>query len=229
MYRRTCASKVRASYLGRIVRPGMTYIFVGRQIQCEEAITILRIRRCTSLQKRHCHMAMPLGDGVVQSCVARVVGRIDRTLVFQEQVDHGYRAHGGCSVKRILPPSITNASRCRWLLLEQLAGQIEVILGSHEVKNRLCLKCQSNPKVDSRTPWQVNDRFGISPGRCCLCAPMSANGKHKQERRGSSTCLVNVGATSQQKVHDFLCIPNACSYHERRPATVILQTPSVGG
>lgn len=68
------------------------------------------------------------------------VGRIQRALVLDQQVDHGYGADGGGAVEGVLASFVADAGGGRSVLVgvgEELAGYVEVVFGGYEVDHGL--------------------------------------------------------------------------------------------
>ena len=80
---------------------------------------------------------MAFRHGMVQCRVAGDVGRIQRGLVLQEQVDHRNRAYSSGAVQRVLA-ALVPCSRSRGRLpIEKLSGHLEVVLGRYEMHGGL--------------------------------------------------------------------------------------------
>ena len=78
---------------------------------------------------------MPLSNSVVQRGLPGAVGRVQRAAVLEQQVDHGHGAHGRGPVEGVLAALVAYAGRRgRGVLLEELAGHVEVGLGCEEVE-----------------------------------------------------------------------------------------------
>jgi hypothetical protein len=75
---------------------------------------------------------------MMQRRLPGAVGRVDGAAVLDQQVDHGHRADGGRAVQRVLPALVADAGRGRrGVVLEELAGQVEVGFGGQEVEGCL--------------------------------------------------------------------------------------------
>lgn len=62
---------------------------------------------------------MTLCDGMVERCIALVVGGIQRTLVLKQEEDHRRGARGGSAVDGVLATAVADPSRCRWFALDE--------------------------------------------------------------------------------------------------------------
>jgi len=78
---------------------------------------------------------MTLGDGVVQRGVALAVGGVKGAHVAEEQGDDGVCADGGGAVDGVLAAGVADAGG--GLVLDEEAGDVEVLLGGDEVKGGL--------------------------------------------------------------------------------------------
>ena len=79
---------------------------------------------------------------MVQRRVPGDVGRVQRAVVLEEQVHHGDGAHGSGPVQRVLAARVPDPRGRRRLALQQLARHLDVVLGRHEMHNRLHQECQ---------------------------------------------------------------------------------------
>ena len=80
---------------------------------------------------------MPFGDRVMQRRVPGQVGRVQGAPVLDQQIHHGHGTHRRGPVQGVLAALVADARRGRRLLLEQLLGDLEVVLGRYEVEDRL--------------------------------------------------------------------------------------------
>lgn len=75
-----------------------------------------------------------LGNGMMQSSLSIRVGCIQRALpLADEQVDHRGRAYGRGAVESILASAVAYPGGGGWFLVEELAGNVEVVLGGSKV------------------------------------------------------------------------------------------------
>ena len=80
---------------------------------------------------------MPFGDRVMQRRVPGQVGRVQGAPVLDQQIHHRHGTHRRGPVQGVLAAFVADARRGGRLLLEQLLGDFEVVLGGYEVEDRL--------------------------------------------------------------------------------------------
>ena len=81
---------------------------------------------------------MPLSNSMMQRRLAGAISRVQRAAVLQQQGDHGHRADGRGPVQRVLAALVAHTGRGRGrVLLEQLARDVEVGLGSEKMQSGL--------------------------------------------------------------------------------------------
>lgn len=76
---------------------------------------------------------MTFSDSVMQSSKTCRVRCVDWTLVLDEELDQRGRTDCRGSVQGILPTLVADPDGCGRLLVEQLAGELEIILGRHKM------------------------------------------------------------------------------------------------
>ncbi len=82
-------------------------------------------------------LTVPLRNSVMQWRLSRDVGRVQGTLIPQEQLGHGCRAARRRAVDGVLAALVPDARRRRRLVLQQAPRGVEVVLRRDEVKGRL--------------------------------------------------------------------------------------------
>jgi hypothetical protein len=76
---------------------------------------------------------------MMQGGIAFNVSCIQRALVLDQKLDHGHRANGCRTMNRVLSTAIAYTCRSRGFVLEKQTGNIEILLGSNEVEDCLCV------------------------------------------------------------------------------------------
>lgn len=70
---------------------------------------------------------------MMQRRLSITVRRVQGTLVLDQQVDHRRGSHGRGPVESVLAPLVTDSRGCGWRVVEESAGDVEVVLGGDEM------------------------------------------------------------------------------------------------
>lgn len=80
---------------------------------------------------------MALGNSVVKGCVALAVGGVQGAPVLEKEEHHGRGTGGGGAMDGVLTTTVADASGCWRFAFDEKTGDIQVLLGSHEVEGSL--------------------------------------------------------------------------------------------
>lgn len=98
-------------------------------------IFLSKLRACLEQRKRR--IAMALCDGVMQSRLPVGVCGVEWALLGYQEVDHGYGANGGRSVKGVLAALVAYAGGGGGLVGKEEAGNVDVVFGGDEMEDSL--------------------------------------------------------------------------------------------